>query len=207
MNTFSSDSRLRIPEKFSGLIETSIKSATLHIKGIIGTMHLTYEELSTIFVQVEAILNSLPLRPLSSSPDDLSPLSTEHFPIGRPLAALPSPNLEEANHNRLHRFAKKEQGRQYFGPGGARSTFAELQQPTKWPVRHPNLQLGQLVLVKQAHSSPLAWPLESIVKLHTSSDELCCVADIKTNKGIVRRSISCICPLLDEKINSPSDSC
>jgi hypothetical protein len=162
-------------------------------------MHFTYEELITIFAQVEAILNSRPICPLSSDPHDLSPLSPGHFLIGRPLTSLPAPNLEEANSNQLHRYAKIEQVRQHFWARWSREYVAQLQQRTKWRVQQHSLQPGQLVLVKQAHGPPLTWPLGRIVQLHKGSDGLCRVVDVRTQKGIVRRGISCICPLLDEE--------
>lgn len=57
---------------FNGLVEAGIKSAKHHLKRIMNDSHFTFEELSTIFAQIEAILNSRPLCPLSSSPNDFS---------------------------------------------------------------------------------------------------------------------------------------
>ncbi|XP_073952157.1 uncharacterized protein [Choristoneura fumiferana] len=130
-------------------------------------------------------------------PDQLT--ADGHFLIGRPLTSLPAPNLEEVNPNHLHRYAKMEQVRQHFWARWSQEYVAELQQRTKWRVRQPNLELGQLVLIKQAHGPPLTWPLGRITQLHKGSDGLCRVVDVRTTKGVVRRGISCICPLLNEE--------
>lgn len=53
-----------------------------------GNSHLTFEEILTLFAQVEAIFINLPLCPLSTSPDNFLFLFPEHFSIGRPLHAL-----------------------------------------------------------------------------------------------------------------------
>ncbi len=47
---------------------------------------LTYEQLSTIPIDVEAILNSRPILPIDSTdPDGPNALTTGHFIIQRPL--------------------------------------------------------------------------------------------------------------------------
>nr|XP_015925097.1 uncharacterized protein LOC107452968 [Parasteatoda tepidariorum] len=62
---------------FGGIWESGIKSFKFHLKRTIGT--LTYEEFLTIINQIEGILNSRPLMPLSSDADDLDVLTPAHF--------------------------------------------------------------------------------------------------------------------------------
>ena len=61
-----------IPEHsphFGGLWESTVKSIKTHLRKIVGTVKLTFEEL-TILTQIEACLNSRPLASINSHSDD-----------------------------------------------------------------------------------------------------------------------------------------
>ncbi|GBN43220.1 hypothetical protein AVEN_238349-1, partial [Araneus ventricosus] len=74
---------------FGGLWEAAVKSMKFHLRRAIGAQILIYEEFSTLLVQIEACLNSRPLVPVSSDPDDLSVITPANFLIGSTLDAIP----------------------------------------------------------------------------------------------------------------------
>lgn len=89
---------------FGGLWESNIKSVKRHLFKVVNNIYFTYDEFYTLLVQIEAILNSRPLFPMSSDPNDLTPLTPSHFLIGKPLITVPDPNLLEISIGRLSRF-------------------------------------------------------------------------------------------------------
>lgn len=65
-----------------GVWERGVGSIKYHLKRTIKDRILTYEQLSTVWIQIEAILNSRPITPLSGNPEDLDVLTPGHFLIG-----------------------------------------------------------------------------------------------------------------------------
>jgi hypothetical protein len=73
---------------FGGLWEAAVKSMEHHLRRTLGFHIATYEELCTLFAEIEACLNSRPLCTLSDDPFNQANLSTGHFVIGEPLTIL-----------------------------------------------------------------------------------------------------------------------
>ncbi|RVE43224.1 hypothetical protein evm_012104, partial [Chilo suppressalis] len=180
---------------FGGLWEAGVKSAKFHLKRILGDRHLTFEELTTLFAQIESILNSRPICPMSSNPSDLCPLTPGHFLIGRPMTALPSPQLIDAKISRLDRYNQLEQMRQHYWSRWHNEYIAELQHRIKWKQQYYSLKQGDLVIIKEDNLPPLKWRMGRIQALFPGKDGIPRVADICTSNGVIRRALSRLCPL------------
>ncbi|XP_050551821.1 uncharacterized protein LOC118281518 [Spodoptera frugiperda] len=180
---------------FGGIWEAGVKSAKFHIRRVMGNTHLTFEEISTLFAQVEAILNSRPFYLMSSSPNDLLFLTPGHFLLGRPLTALPSPSLEHCSSNQLKRYQRLEQIRQHFWRRWQNEYLAELQQRSKWRTSDTPLKVGDVVLLQEENLPPLCWRMGRISKLFPGPDGVCRVADVQTTQGCYRRPFRRLCPL------------
>ncbi|GBP31116.1 hypothetical protein EVAR_77413_1 [Eumeta japonica] len=141
----------------------------------------TQTNLPELRVFTEAILNSRPLVPMSPDPNDFSPL--RHFLIGRPLTSLPSPDLQDANPSRLHRYARIEQARQHFWTRWSREYVCELQQRTKWQHKQPNIKPDQMVLIRDDSTPPMKWPLGRVTVVYPGSDGASRMAEIKNKQG------------------------
>ncbi|XP_036143404.1 uncharacterized protein LOC118645802 [Monomorium pharaonis] len=176
---------------FGGLWEAAIKSAKFYITRIIGGSHLTYEEFQTISSEIEAILNSRPLQPLSSDPNDMSYLSPGHFLVGTTLNSFPHPDLTNVNLNRLQRWQVVQQMRQHFWARWSAEYLSSLQERHKWKRnKGPQLEPGQLVLIKQAGLAPLQWLTGRVESVHPGPDGVSRTATVKTSKGSYVRPLS-----------------
>jgi hypothetical protein len=91
-----------------GLWEAGVKSLKHHLRRVMNGHILTLEEFPTLLSRVEAILSSRPLCPMSNDPNDVSVLTTGHFLVGRPLNALPHPDLHVFFTSRLDRWQELE---------------------------------------------------------------------------------------------------
>lgn len=118
-----------------------------------GQAHLTFEELQTVLSELEAILNSRPITPLSD-PNDLSYLTPDHFLVGTTLNSFPCSDLSEANQGRFIRWQRVEQLRQHFWRRWSNEYLGSLQERSKWKQNSPiQLRVNQLMLVNQEFSS------------------------------------------------------
>ncbi|KMQ86910.1 hypothetical protein RF55_13976 [Lasius niger] len=88
---------------FGGIWEAAVKSVKHHLRYVIGDATLTFEEMATLLAQVEACLNSRPMRALSDDPDDFSALTPGHLLIDFALNAVPEPSRATTPRNRLSR--------------------------------------------------------------------------------------------------------
>ncbi|XP_049865132.1 uncharacterized protein LOC126366187 [Pectinophora gossypiella] len=178
-----------------GLWEAGVKSAKFHLKRVLGDLSLTYEELSTLCTQIEAVLNSRPLTPLTSDPNDLSPLTPGHFLIGRPLTSLPAaPNITERKIKT--RYQMLESLRVHFWRRWHNEYLSELQQKTKWRIPYENIKNDALVIFKDKTLPPMKWKLGRVIKLYPGKDGVCRIADFRTQRGVERRALNKVCPLL-----------
>ena len=99
---------------FGGLWEAAVKSFKHHFLRTVGDTLLTYEQLETCVIEIEAILNSRPISPMSTDPNDLRPLTPGHILIGGPLTSFPQINFSDTPSNRLSAWEHVQKMRAHF---------------------------------------------------------------------------------------------
>ncbi|XP_067129092.1 uncharacterized protein [Centruroides vittatus] len=180
---------------FGGIWESAVKSMKFHLKRVIGSTLLTYEEFVTLLTQVEACLNSRPLCPMSSDPNDLQVLTPGHFLIGAPLIAIPESDLSDIALPRLKRWTLVQQTVSHFWKRWNAEYLTTLQQRRKWYRSSPNLEIGDLVLLKNEQLPPNQWKIGRVIQTHPGSDGRVRVVTVFTSTGKLIRPVTKLCPL------------
>lgn len=140
-NTFSSDNIEwkfipSLSPTFGGLWKSGVKLNKYHLRRVLANTHFTFEDFYTALVQIEALINSRPLSPLSSVPSDVQSLTPAYFLIGRTLVSLQDKNYSEEPINRLKLHQQIQRQLQHFWARWSKEYFNNLQTRQKYNMPH-----------------------------------------------------------------------
>ncbi|XP_073963073.1 uncharacterized protein [Choristoneura fumiferana] len=157
----------------------------------LGQKTVTYEELSTILCDCEALMNSRPLTYIADNSENLKPLTPACFVQGLP--ASETPDLDQLDHdslNRRLRYLHKLRGdlRERF-----RNEYLGML-IQKGKERDSNIKVGDVVLV-ETDAKRIKWPLGVILEVYTGKDGNARVARVRTADGEYTRAYQRLYPL------------
>ncbi|XP_076384620.1 uncharacterized protein LOC117224036 [Megalopta genalis] len=191
---------------FGGLWEAAVKSFKYHLKRVVGPELLTFEGLNTLIIDVEAILNSRPLTPLSSDPSELLALTPGHFLIGDALTSLRDRDLQGTPANRLSAWQRVQQLKQHFWKRWHREYLNQLANRNKWTRGQHSIIEGAIVLLREDNVPSMHWPLGRIIKTHPGSDGIVRVATVRIASNVFDRSVKKLVPLLCHSEDRPREN-
>jgi hypothetical protein len=111
----------------------------------------------------------------------------------RPLNAIPEANLVDRNENLLKKWQKVNQISQLFWKRWHMEFLNDLQMRYKW-FNKVNVQVGQMVLLKDDNLPPQSWICGRIVSISPGPDNVTRVVDLKTSKGLLlSRPVNRLC--------------
>ncbi|XP_014824793.1 PREDICTED: uncharacterized protein LOC106904820 [Poecilia mexicana] len=130
---------------------------------------LTHEVLCTLMSEITAIINARPLMPVSADPDNpfiLSPamLLTQKSGVPPPPGNFPEKDLFTRQWRQVQALANQ------FWTRWRREYLPTLQQRSKWTVPKRNLQIGDLVLLKDKQTPRNCWRLARITATFPGQD-------------------------------------
>ncbi|GFV61684.1 integrase catalytic domain-containing protein [Trichonephila clavipes] len=114
--------------------------------------------------QIEGILNSRPLTPLSKDIDDLSVLTPAHFLIGRPITSIGEPNIIHIETNRLNIYQRLTKIVQSIWKRWSNNYLSNLQQRSKWKFEKDNARVSDLVLIKEDNLVVNKWLMGRLIE-------------------------------------------
>ena len=155
-----------------------------------------------VLTQVEACLNSRPLTPTDSPDDDgITVLTPSHFLIGKPLAALPDPQLSYRSISLLKNWHLCQQLVRPIWERWRNKYLRILNKYNKWHIPSRNVAVGDVVLLQEASTVPTKWPIVRVIAVHPGLDELVRVVTVKTPQGTYKRPVSKVAVLLPNETN------
>ncbi|XP_070068121.1 uncharacterized protein [Drosophila takahashii] len=158
-----------------------VKSAKGLLNRTFVSTKFTYEELLTVVVEIEPILNSLPLTPMSSDPNDLSALTAGHFFTGSSLRSMPDRIANDHKASTLQRFEAVTALKQSFWRRWSTDYFTSLRSRTKWTSPSPNVSVGTMVLIHEDNVPHQNWRMGRIESLVYGRDNRVRVVQMRTS--------------------------
>ncbi|XP_055591098.1 uncharacterized protein LOC129743154 [Uranotaenia lowii] len=190
---------------FGGLWEAAVRNVKSSLKRVIGLRQLSFEDFTTLLVQISAALNSRPLTPLTDDPADIDALTPSHFLIGSRMTDLPDPDIRNVPTNRLTHYQQRQQLFQHYWHRWSKEYLTELQASTKIGRPH-DIQVGDVVVLREDNIPPLNWPLARVIAVHPGDDNVIRVVTVRTATGIYKRPSSRLCPLPIDKSASSTET-
>ncbi|XP_033317545.1 uncharacterized protein LOC117215262 [Bombus bifarius] len=180
---------------FGGLWEVAVKAFKRHLIRVFGTELLTFEHLNTLVIEIEAILNSRPLTPISSDPQDPPVLTPGHFLIGDTLTSLRERDFRTVPSGRLSSWQRIHQIKQHFWSRWYREYLNELTRRNKWDKGKHNIREGTVVILREDNVPSMQWPLGRVIKVHPGADGIIRTATVQTATSILDRGVKRLVPL------------
>lgn len=181
---------------FGGNWESNIKALKSHLYRVIGEQILSFEELSTVLAQVEAVMNTRPLcRTLSSDPSEPLALTPAHFLNLTPLKYLPCRDVGEDRLHVLSRHDLMDKLVQSFWKRWRTDYLHTLQSRQKWNTPSTPITVGTVVILITDNTPPLHWPLGVVEEVFPGSNGITRIVRVKTATGSYLRPVVRLCPL------------
>ena len=173
-----------------GSWERLIRSTRRVLCGLMKEQVLTDDSLTTLFAEVESILNSRPLTRTSSDPNDMNCLTPNHLLLLKDQQCLP-PGIFTKEDNLLRRRWRQVQYlADLFWKRWVREYLPLLQERQKWLCPHRNVQVGDVVLIVDVNAPRSSWPLGKVESVYPDGKGLVRTADVKTKSSVLTRPVT-----------------
>lgn len=143
-----------------GIYEAAVKSMKHQLTRVVGQKCLEYEQFRTMLAQIEAILNSRPLHPLTDDPLDMQALTPGHFLVVEPLVLPPPFQIAPQPGSKGRKLWQERQSMlDHIWKPWRNEYLTTLFERKKWRREKESLRIGQLVIIKSENFPPSAWAL------------------------------------------------
>ena len=178
-----------------GVWERQIRTTRKILSALMNQQPLTDETLPTLMCIVENIINSRPISPVSDDPNDLEALTPNHLLQPRNDVKLPPGNFYQHDIYSRKRWRQVQYLANVFWSRWKAEYLPTLQSRAKWLKPERNLQINDIVLIKEDNLPRFQWLLGRVLNVTMGSDGLVRSAEVKTNSGEFLRPVHKLCLL------------
>ena len=173
-----------------GTWERLIRSIKSTLKIILSEQVVNDFVLVTLFTKAEALINSRPLTYVSNDVNDLEALTPSHFLIGRPNNNLSPCVTYEKDVTHRKRWKQVNALTQQFWNRWMHEYLPLLTKRGKWLKEEKSINVGDMVIIKDATLSRGKWPLARISKIFPSKDCIVRSVEVTTKSSKYLRPIT-----------------
>ncbi|XP_043243765.1 uncharacterized protein LOC122392683 [Amphibalanus amphitrite] len=166
-----------------GVWERLVRSVKRCLTVVLGSQTLTDEVLSTVFAEVEYIVNSRPLTHVSADPADMEAITPNHFLLGRASPRWAPCCVDERDMCSRRRWKQAQSLAEGVWRRWAKEYLPTLTQRRKWSQETRSLKNGDLVLMAETGLTRSSWPLARVVKVFPGADAAVRAAEVRTAGG------------------------
>jgi hypothetical protein len=163
---------------------------------------LNDESLRTLMTEVECIVNSRPLTFPSGDATDLQPLTPNHILTMKSKVVMPPPGDFQKDDVYLRkRWRRVQYMANIFWTRWKREYLQTLQARTKWNQPKRNIEIGDIVLIKDENTARNDWPMARVVNVRQDSKGFVRSATLKSSFSTQERPIDNLVLLMENDEN------
>ena len=147
----------------------------------------------TAFTGAEALLNSWPLTYQSANPEDVVPLTPNHFLFGQVGGQFAPESVHETTFNPKKRWRRVQELVRHFWHRWIWEWLPALNVRRKWLTVERDIQVDDVVLVVSPKTPRGHWPLGRIVEVYPGKDGHVRVTKVQVGKDLLLSYASLNC--------------
>lgn len=160
-----------------------------------GKSDVNDEELVSAFSGAESLLNSRPITYQSANPNDLVPLTPNHFLHGRAGGEFVSQAIDETPYSYRQRWRRVQELVRHFWQRWMRELLPTLGRRNKWNIAKRDVAVNDIVLVIDPDTPRARWPIAKVTAVYPGTDGHVRAVDVLMSGKIYRRPITRLCYL------------
>ena len=194
---------------WGGMWERLIRNIKNVARKKLGKARLSYEEMITLLVEIEGIVNSRPLTYTYSEPNEPTPVSPSDLLIGKRITSLPE-GITSGNEwteplNVERRLKYKEKLAEEFWRTWKQEYLMDLKK-TNLKFKETSIpEVGDVCVISEDNVKRTLWPLGLITKLYHGRDGKVRSVQLRSRNKLITRPIQRLVPIVKQSTPLPDD--